>query len=153
MEPHKGRIAPGETVDVSVYVNDVEDLMAYQLSLNATEGNAGEMTWVSAWVDRSRSDVVFAGETLDAVNAALGLVGVVNMYGSTSVDEPAYLATFRFEASSDAAGTFVIDLADAVESIFVAGDRREMPVQKSEPVTIKVSANTTPSIRGADTHK
>jgi hypothetical protein len=105
-------IRPGGAVDVRVLLDQpLHNLQSYQLHMAASGGHRGALQLESIAVE-VRKDTAFAHaeDSFEATNVMSGqmLRGV----GGPGSQTPAraYLATFRFHATSDAAGRFVIQL-------------------------------------------
>ena len=74
--------------------------------------------------------------------------------GGVAAEEGAYLATFTFRASADAAGTFVLDVADwpargnfGQQSFLTSSDFGLIQVESTTPAVIVVTAEAARSIR------
>jgi hypothetical protein len=111
LEAESPTIRPGETVEVHVFlVDSVLDLRGYQLHVTAAGGDSGTVDLVDIAV-HDRKDRVFVGRAdWRAFNihtyqmlAGLDTEGVETRIG-------AYLATFTFRFSPDAAGAFTLGL-------------------------------------------
>jgi hypothetical protein len=101
----------GGVVEVEVYLDgDLPDIRGYQLHLGVSGGNAGRLELVDIAV-HDRKDAVFAGlAPWRAFNIQTGQM--VAGLDSAGIAAPAgaYLATFTFQVSADAAGAFTIEL-------------------------------------------
>lgn len=107
--PH---LRAGDRVAIDVLVADVEDLQAFQVTLDTDGGERGSLELEEIVIDESRPEYVFSrGNALHAKNVKTREVGALQLTGSVDVTEPAVLATFLFRASQDAAGTFTVSLA------------------------------------------
>jgi hypothetical protein len=129
------------TIAVDVFIDGpVDALRSYQLDIHVSGGRSGELKLVDVRIDE-RKDAVFAERTdaFDAFNVDNGqmLAGLDDVDGTT-VKNGAYLATFVYEATKDATGEFVIDLAvDADGQTFlVAPANGVVEVEKTEPAVV-----------------
>ncbi len=84
---------------------------AYQLHVEVSGGLVGQFELVDITIE-DRADYVFAGagETLDAFNVTKGQMINMMIDGDAATGQMAYLATFTYRVSSDAVGTFVVDI-------------------------------------------
>jgi hypothetical protein len=140
--------APGDLIDVDVFLEDaLSDLRGYQLHVEAAGGKRGTLELVDVAI-HERRDHVFAGlADWRAFNARTGQM-------LAGLDEPgietspgAYLATFTFKASADAAGTFSVELLhddrDPAQRTFIfpthAGAKIEVEFANAALVTVKAS--------------
>jgi len=147
--PHT--IDAGDYVEVDVYVSGSSDLRAYELSVDITGGSGGALNLVDAYIDETRTDYAFygAGETTyPVVDLSGGRVANVLQTGSVDASTDVYAATFKFQATSSASGTFTATalIADAKlrnaaalpvgvgtttsTTIVVNSDPQHLPVQK-----------------------
>ena len=112
-----------------VFVQNVPELRTYQVKLEATGGTAGSLTMTDVRIDESRPDYVFTGnEAIKAADHGGSRLGGTLFSGTVAVSAPKYAGTWRFRPSSDAAGTFNINVITGSES-FVADVKNEnLPV-------------------------
>jgi hypothetical protein len=100
-----------KAVHVQVFTADgIDRLQSYQLHVDVSGGKSGKLKFADIVIE-PRKDWVFAAyESFEAVNVQRGqmLAGVDST--GVGVKEDGYLATFVFEPSADASGTFVIDV-------------------------------------------
>jgi hypothetical protein len=111
LAPSRSTVAPGDLVEVDVFLEDaLADLRGYQLHVEASGGMSGSLELVDVAV-HERRDQVFAGlADWRAFNARTGQM-LAGMDSEGVATRPsAYLATFTYQASADAAGTFSIEL-------------------------------------------
>ena len=146
------RIAPGQRFEVEVLLTgDVDALQAYQLHLEASGGRRGQLVLEDIVIE-SRSDSAFAdSNSFQAANPATGQVLRGRNTGDTAVSGEAYLATYTFRASKDAAGSFVIDvLTDedrGDQTFLVSNFVDQVVVDAVSPVTVEIA----PARRGRRT--
>ena len=137
--PTTDYVLPGGYVDVEVYINDVDSLTMYQISLDAYSGSHGRLTITDVWVDADRADYVFEGDFIHAADSQGGRAGAIHLTHAFDVAESAYLATFRLAASGDAAGTFTVDLGDEQANFLFNTNHEELRVRSSDAVEITVA--------------
>jgi hypothetical protein len=102
---------PGDLIDVEVYLQDaLADLQGYQLHVEASGGKRGALELVDIAV-HERRDHVFAGlADWRAFNVHTGQMLAGLDSPGVATRPGAYLATFTFRTSDDAAGTFSVEL-------------------------------------------
>ncbi len=138
---------PGDRVAVRVFMDaGVRSLQSYQLEQVVSGGTQGRLELVEIEVE-PRRDAVFARRpgVFDAYNLVEGRMLAGLMAGGVQTSSNGYLATFVYEVSKDAAGTFVVDLGGSSESgaqtFLVASWREEIAwTSNSERVTIESPA-------------
>jgi hypothetical protein len=104
-------IDEAETVDVDVYVDSVDDLGAFELTLEVTGGTSGELGLWAITVDSGRQDYVFfeeAGPTHTAMNTDNGSLSHALEGGGVPVTGSGYLATYTYQPMDGATGMFTI---------------------------------------------
>jgi hypothetical protein len=115
--PDRELIGQGETVDVEVYIDSVDDLGAYEVSLEVTGGDTGSLNLEDLVIDKARPDYVFGTEdVVDAVDMVGERLGACLMDGGMMVQGPAYLGTFTYRASQDASGVFQVTVRPGIHS-------------------------------------
>jgi hypothetical protein len=119
-----GAAAPGVTFEVDVYIDGpLNDLRGYQLHLGVAGGRRGRLDLIDITI-HPRQDHVFAGaEHWSAFNTATGQMVAGRDGPGVATAGRAYLATFIYQASADAAGVFTIDMlhseADPAQRTFM----------------------------------
>jgi len=133
-----------ETVDVEVFIGDAADFAGYQLSIESAGGTSGSLLLDALFVDNTRQDYVFYGvNDLVGIDEVGGRIGVVNADGvGIGVSGPAYLGTFRLEASADAEGVFNVSLGGLSGSFILTGGGLTRTDTVLESVDIEVVACT-----------
>ena len=107
--PSASQIQPGEVVTLDVYIDEVWDVRGYQVAVEAVGGRRGAFVLQEIRTDTDRADYVFGdSEGVLAADESGGRVANVLLSDGVGVDDGAYLATFVFRASADAAGLFQI---------------------------------------------
>jgi hypothetical protein len=111
LAPHRSTAAPGDLIDVDVFLEDaLGDLRGYQMHVAAAGGKRGTLELVDVAI-HERRDHVFAGLTdWRAFNARTGQMLAGLDTPGIATHPGAYLATFTFKVSDDAAGTFSVEL-------------------------------------------
>jgi hypothetical protein len=152
LAPDRSTVAPGNLIDVDVYLEDaLADLRGYQLHVAAAGGERGALDLVDIAI-HERRDHVFAGlADWRAFNARTGqmLAGLDQPGVATSPG--AYLATFTFKASPDAVGTFSVELLhddrDPAQRTFIfpthPGAKIELASAAAAQVTIEPARKRT----------
>ena len=102
---------PGDIITVDVYINNVANLSLYQVQLKAVGGERGRLIPEQVEIQKTRRDYVLGGTgIIEAADQRNKRAGGLLMQGSVDVTRPAYLATFTYRVSSDAAGTFKVNI-------------------------------------------
>ena len=142
----QGNVQPGGTVTVEAYVSGALNVSAYQIQLGASGGTKGTLTIESMSVDKQRQDFAFyqaGSEMLDVQDKNSQWVGLVRTSGASNVVKPAYVATFTFRASADAAGNFKINVrSDSTETFILTQDGVLIPHKVSAAAEVNVGAAT-----------
>jgi hypothetical protein len=143
----RSRITSGERVQVDVVLEKMPQLLqSIQLHVSVSGGYRGRLNLVDVFV-RSNGHHVFEGASSTcATNLERGQMfcGLDDLDGVQPFGP--YVATFIFEASTDAAGTFVIDLLhdhEAGDQTFVVGPYHS-PVQITtvDPALVTVQSRS-----------
>lgn len=139
--------APGGQVIVEVFVTGVQDLATYEMRLNVVGGDRGTLTLEKIAVDQQRTDYVFknAGvQILDIVDMTQQRVGMVRFSGGSNVaaDQQAYLATFTFRVSGDAAGKFAIALGNPEAAFLNNSQALQIPHRMAGSAEVTVGQPT-----------
>jgi hypothetical protein len=144
LRPAKHNVSPGESVDIRAFVRgDIEALRSYQLTVAASGGRSGACALTDIHIE-SRCDSALGSERsrFDAINIGTGqmLAGLNEDLGG-GAESAAYLATFRFDLSRDARGTFVIDLpkGESNQTVLVAAANGRIVLDVVEPAVVNVS--------------
>jgi hypothetical protein len=133
---------PGSTVHARVFADGILDaLRSYQLEVEVTGGTAGTLNLIDIAVEH-RKDDVFANrdDTFDAFNMQGRMLRGLEANDGVRAKR-GYLATFIFEASKEARGQFVIDVAvgEGVQTFLVAPDEGQIEVIKSRAAVVTIS--------------
>lgn len=110
----------GELIEVEVFVSGAPDVRGYQLAVEAvvdapSSGHRVRVELVDVSIDTTRTDYVLHGvEHVAALDATYGRLAAATYTGGVTVsDDDAYVGTFTFRASSDAAGLVRFDVRSA----------------------------------------
>jgi hypothetical protein len=141
------RARPGELVDVDIFMDDpLLDLRGYQLHVDVSGGQSGRLDLVDITV-HDRKDAAFSGSaTWQAFNVSTQQM-VAGMDGAGIKTRPsAYLATFVFQVSGDAAGSFAVRLLQEQSNprhrtfLFPTLPGSRLGIEPGEPAVIVVKA-------------
>jgi hypothetical protein len=134
---------PGETVVVRAFVtSELANLQAYQLHTVAMGGSSGRLELIDVAIEGRRDYVFGAEQRYDAVNVAKAqmLSGVETAGVPTKAQ--AYLATFTYRLSKDAAGAFVVDIlrdeANGDQTFMISNYTDKIAVDSTTPAVITV---------------
>lgn len=142
--PRQRAVKAGGTVEVDVYASGVNNLSGYEFGINASNGRRGSLTLEDVRVDTDRADYAFAGlYSFPAVDVELGRVGaaVLGTGDSIPANKRAYVGTFTFRASNDAAGAFTISAATEYVGLF-SDSLVSLPVSVVEDTVVLVTSST-----------
>jgi len=121
---------------VEVFVQGVTDLRTYQIGVVVTGGTSGELLRDELQIEKTRPDFVFRDQ--DAISAADqvgGRLGGVLVDGVVNRPGAAYLGTYSFHPSPDAAGTFQVSIDTGPKS-FLAGAGNEIVEFRTAPAAL-----------------
>ncbi len=124
---------------VDVYLQGVANLRTYQIGLIVDGGTAGDLVREEARIEQTREDFVF-GE-LDAIVAADQVGGrLAGVLKDGAVDRPdaAYLGTYEFRPTLDAAGSFQISIDTGEKSFLADGGNERMEFATGPAAVINV---------------
>ncbi|MCH8148461.1 MAG: hypothetical protein IH987_10775 [Planctomycetes bacterium] len=134
-------VAPGETFEVEIAVENVSDLAVVQFKMVTDGGQSGAMTIEDIVIDDRHPNFAFrTAQILAVVDHALERAGVIQMTGGQDIAESAYLATVTVRASKDAAGVFRVNLDEGGETF----------LRDSHAVPIDVAVRNASTVRVAD---
>jgi len=107
-------ISPGELVSVDIYVDDTDDLGAWQVTIEVTGGDFGSLDLEDLYIDTSRTDYVFYGLSSIEVTFLAGgqMAAAMLTTPCPDITGPGYLGTAEYRASSTARGEFNIRFVD-----------------------------------------
>jgi hypothetical protein len=123
-------VPAGQSADglylVDVFVQGASNLRSYQIGVVVTGGTNGELVRDELQIETARPDFVFGElEAISAADQVGGRLGGVLIDGGVTRPAPAYLGTYSFRPSPDAAGTFQVSIDDGVKT-FLADPANEM---------------------------
>jgi hypothetical protein len=119
-----GAALPGGTVAVDVYLRDgVEDLRGYQLHLGVRGGDQGSLELMDIAVEPRPGQPFNGLGAWQAFNVRTAQMVAGLDSAGVPAEAGAYLATFIYQASKDASGTFTVELlhddADTTQRTFL----------------------------------
>ncbi len=121
-------IGAGESVTVDVFAAGVADLRSYQVKIVVSGGESGSVDVQDLRVDSQRADYVFgAASKFDAVDQIGHRLGGVLLSGSVDATASRYLGTVVLRASTDALGTFTVNVETRAGASQLANSRN-LPV-------------------------
>jgi len=141
-----GESDDGYTFDV--YVSRVVDLRGYQVAVEVTGGDSGQLKVEDVRIDPARKDYVFRSLvpfTATDVTGARLAGALLRSDGGSDAETPAYLGSFTFRPSDDAQGLFEVRVRLEKQSLlrdsdgeaieFRAGPAPEVTIARTiEPV-------------------
>jgi len=142
----RGRSAsarPGELVRVDAWVENADDLAAYEVSVRVTGGDRGTIAVEDVSVAADHDDYLFRGTTPISITDERRAAGAL-LNGSAGATDPAYLATFSLRVSDDAAGTFQIAVDDGERSLLRDAQALEVVYRTAAPLAIEVGPGPKP---------
>jgi hypothetical protein len=129
---------------VDVFVQGVTNLRSYQIGLVTSGGQGGELVREEVDIDKARADFVFVElEAISAADQVGGRLAGVLVDGSVEKATPAYLGTFAFRPSPDAAGTFEVAIDTGIKS-FLADGQNEMFEFRTGPAALIIIGDVLP---------
>ncbi len=139
----------GGEVLVRVFANEaLGDLQSYQLDVSVSGGRRGSLELIDITIE-DRTDYVYAGLTggFDAFNVTTGqMLNGLGLEGAATGSH-AYLATYRYRASSDARGSFVVDARADRETYLVATGNGKIEVTGTTPAIVVVTPQPASEVR------
>ncbi len=129
----------GDTFVVKVFVKDVQDVRGYQVTLDITGGEQGQLVVDDIFIDEGSSDYLFEGtQGFNAVNTDRRLI--VNALPAGGVDRAgrSYLGTYVLKASSDARGDFKVTVRGGEDTLFLGPTSNRIDVGRLGSTTIAI---------------
>ncbi len=118
--PDQSIATAGNLILVDVFVRPVQNLRGYQVGLVVTGGDSGKLELKDVVIDEGRQAYVFTGiETLHAVDVKSNRMLNALPAGTVHLKDESYLATFVYQVSGDAKGTFHVSVNQAGETMFL----------------------------------
>jgi len=129
---------------VDVFVQGVTNLRSYQIGLVTSGGLGGALVRENVAIKTSRADFVFGElQAISAADQVGGRLSGVLYDGGVDAAAPAYLGTYAFRPSPDAAGTFEVAIDTGVKS-FLANEQNDMIEFRTGPAAaISIGGATT----------
>jgi len=133
-------IAADGAVTLDIFVSGVASLRTYQTKLGISGGDAGQLTIEDVFVDHERGDYVFGtAQKLDAVDRTGNRIGGILMAGGVDATAAKYVGSYTVRASSDAAGTFSVNVITSDRSsIIMTSENKELTVGAGPSAMITV---------------
>lgn len=133
-------VAADGLVSVDVFLSQANDLRGYQVALEAVGGRAGALQLVDIHQETARPDFIFgAQQIVNAVDVNGGRAVAALFTGTVDLTSPAYLATFTYKASSDAAGQFKIKVRVSDETALRDSNTNPIAYQAGQTATINIA--------------
>ncbi len=124
---------------IDVFVQGVRNLRSYQIGLLVEGGSSGELMREEVVIDNTRPDFVYGQlPTISAADEVGGRLMGVLINGSVERNSPAYLGTYAFRPSPDAAGVFEIKFDTETKSLMQDGQNATMQFRTGPPALIAV---------------
>jgi hypothetical protein len=129
---------PGELIHVHVSTDSASILRGYQLQSTSSGGRSGSLVLQNITIEPRRDRLFSDGPAFEAFNIARE-----RMFAGLAPPNAAagggrdYLVTFVYRASTDAAGTFSVDL-DPDETFLVGENLSEVRVNAVEPLIVTI---------------
>jgi hypothetical protein len=134
---------------VDVFVQGATNLRTYQIGVDVTGGTRGELFRDELQIEKTRPDFVFGDQdAISAVDQVGGRLGGVLIDGGVDRPAAAYLGTYSFHPSPDAAGTFQVSIATGGKS-FLSDPGNEMLEFRTAPAAL-VTIGVAPTQRTID---
>lgn len=144
LKPVQTNVQPGGTITIDVFISGAVNVGAYQARVAVSGGQKGAFTLQSMKIDRERPDFAMfnsGADLIDVKDDKAGWVGLVRVSGATDMSKPRYVATFTFQASADAAGTFKFYVVEDQDYTFLLDTNGVIiPHQAGEAVQVNVGA-------------
>jgi hypothetical protein len=153
--PRRGTVAPGDVVEVDVFLMDaLADLRGYQLHVESAGGKRGRLELLDLAIE-DRADQALAGPGgWRAFNTSTGQMLAGLDTPGVGVAAGAYLATLTLQASKDAAGRFSVDLlhddTDPAQRTFLfpTPPGAKIEVESTVAAAVTVTRHLRPAGRG-----
>jgi hypothetical protein len=141
-------IAPDSAVTLDIFITGVASLRTYQTKIDISGGDTGNLTVDDVFIDHARPNYVFgSAPKLDAVDRSGNRIGAVLMDGGVDATSAKYVGSYTVRASSDASGTFSVNVITADRSsIVMTSDNKELAVGAGPSALLTVGrANSLPA--------
>lgn len=119
----------GGTFIVKAFVTDLKNVRGYQLTIDITGGEQGNLVVDDVFIDEGDEQYLFGGtQTFNAVNRDTRLI--VNALPAGAVDRAgrSYVGTFVLKASADAKGEFRVAFRGGDHTVFLTPAREHIDV-------------------------
>lgn len=149
-------VAAGRVKDlylVDVYAQGAPDLRSYQVTVSVSGGSAGTLELANVLINRQRADYVFGqDQVVTAESTVSSKVAAVAFDGGVKVNDWAYLGTFLFRPSKNAAGEFAVSIQATGDTLLANSNNEEVPFVVGPAARLKLDTRTS-TIRSAATNK
>jgi len=138
LEPRQSSARAGDQITVDMYLAGATGVRAYQVKLDTSGGNTGTLSRNMMILEADRQDFIFAGtdEIIKGEDQVNSRVGGVKIYGTVDAIQRVYLGSETFDVSSDASGSFQIDVR-RVDTLVTDQSGKPMPF-RVEGTTINI---------------
>jgi hypothetical protein len=129
-------------VRLDVYGQGLVDIRGYQVAVEVNGGSRGVLAPGVVRIETSRDGYLFTGQPVSAGMDDRGsrLAGAIRQGGATA-SGPAYLGSFEFRASRDAAGTFRVGFR-SIETMFRDSSNNAERVDALATVDIRIGGSS-----------
>ncbi len=144
LTPSTTNVRPGGFIDIRASLDTgLKDLRGYQLHLASTGGTRGTLALVDISIDDSTA-LGATGPSWSAFNVKTGQMVAGRDNAGVPTSAQAYMATFTYQASANAAGTFAVTLLrdprDQAQRTFLfpTPSTGIIPVERTAPVIVSI---------------
>lgn len=135
---------------IDVYTQGAADLRSYQVTVDVAGGRAGKLELAGVVINRQRADYVFGqAQVITAESAVVAKVGAVAYDNGVRVADWAYLGTYLFRPTADAAGEFSVSIRTDSDTLLADSGHLEMNYVAGPAARLKVEARVISSVRAA----
>lgn len=139
---------------VDVYAQGAADLRSYQVTVDVAGGRAGKLELAGVVINRQRVDYVFGqAEVVTAESVVEAKLGAVAYDRGVQVSDWAYLGTYLFRPTKDAAGDFTVSIRRDSDTLLADTKHQEMSFVAGPAARLKLDSRDSSSIRSAATSK
>ena len=134
----------GDLVEARVFIDEpLVDLQSYQLHLETSGGRTGQLVLEDIVIENRRDAALSGGsDPFDAVNVSKSQMLAGEGEGGVATKAGRYLATYIYRVSTNASGTFMIDVmhdeSNLDQTFLVSNYTAKVEVTGTVPATIDV---------------
>jgi hypothetical protein len=146
LDASRSRIRPGDTVNVSAWISAkrMTELQSYQLQLGSSGGASGHLDLLHITVG-AQPDVFDASNAFVGTRLTDGLIARgLDPESAMPVSRGAIMATWTYQASLDARGTFVLDIRSDPEvdglTALIAPNNGRILIGSTTPAVVNVAS-------------